>query len=231
MKNKVINIITSVLVAVIVPLFFISMAAFIACAFRPFYYMLIGPLKIEETSGYSREVIVEAFNDVMNFIWRGAEFKTGQLAWTEAEKEHFADCIPLFKLQLILFIVTGLLILLYFILTKVKVLKPARLFGINPYAYGGMLSFVILAFVGIFAAIDFDRLFVIFHSIAFPGKENWMFDPETEQVINILPENFFLACVILILSIVVLCSIGVIVFGIITRTKKNKKKENSQENI
>lgn len=230
MKKDIISRIISILVIVVSPVFFIAVAAFFTCAFRPFYYMLIGPLKIEETSGYSREVIVEAFDDVMNFIWRGAEFKTGQLAWTEEEKAHFEDCVPLFKLQLILTVVLGILLLTYAFLIKFKVIKHKKVLGISPIAYGGAAAILILAAVGLFAAIDFDKLFEVFHHIAFPGKENWMFDYQTEQIINILPESFFLACLILIVSIVVLLSIGSIVFGLVTRTKKNKNKENVPEN-
>ena len=227
MKKDIISRIYSILVIVVTPIFFIALAAFFTCIFRPFYYMLIGPLKIEETSGYSREVIVEAFDDVMNFMWNGAEFKTGQLAWTEEEKAHFEDCIPLFRLQLILTIVLGIILLTYVILIKLKIIEHKKVLGISPVAYGGAIAILILAFVGIFAAIDFDKLFEVFHHIAFPGKENWMFDYNTEQVINILPESFFLACVILIISIVVLCSIGAILFVILTRTKKEKNIKDS----
>lgn len=222
MKNKVLSTILSSLVVAITPIFFIALAAFFTCSFRPFYYMLIGPLKIVETSGYTREVIVEAFDDVMNFMWRGAEFKTGQLAWTEEEKAHFEDCIPLFRLQLILTIICGVLLLAYFVLTKLKIIEKKKIFGVSPFAYGGGIAILILAFVGIFAAIDFDKLFTIFHQIAFPGKDNWVFNYETEQVINILPETFFLACVILILSIVVTLSLVAIILGIIFKDKKKK---------
>ena len=231
MKKDIISRIISILVIVVSPVFFIAVAAFFTCTFRPFYYMLIGPLKIEETSGYSREVIVEAFDDVMNFIWRGAEFKTGQLNWTEEEKAHFQDCIPLFHLQLILTVVLGFLLILYAILVKFKVIKHKKVLGISPIAYGGAAAIIFLAAVGLFAAIDFNKLFEVFHHIAFPGKENWMFDYQTEEIINILPESFFLACLILIVSIVVLLSAGSIVFGLITRTKKNKNKENSVESV
>ena len=225
MKKDIISRIISILVIVVSPVFFIAVAAFFTCTFRPFYYMLIGPLKIEETSGYSREVIVEAFDDVMNFIWRGAEFKTGQLNWTEEEKAHFQDCIPLFHLQLILTVVLGFLLILYAILVKFKVIKHKKVLGISPISYGGVAAIIFLAAVGLFAAIDFNKLFEVFHHIAFPGKENWMFDYQTEEIINILPESFFLACLILIVSIVVLLSAGSIVFGLITRTKKNKNKK------
>ena len=230
MKKDIISRIYSIIIVVISPIFFIALAAFFTCIFRPFYYMLIGPLKIEQTSGYTREVIVEAFDDVMNFMWNGAEFKTGQLAWTESEKAHFQDCIPLFRLQLILTIVLGIILLTYVILIKLKVINHKKILGFSPIAYGGVIAILILAFVGIFAAIDFDKLFEIFHHIAFPGKENWMFDSETEQVINILPESFFLACVILIISIVVILSVGSIIFGILTRSKKNRIDKSIQEN-
>ena len=86
--------------------------------------------------------------------------------------------------------------------------------------YGGAISLVALAFVGIFAAIDFDTLFTIFHTIAFPGKENWVFDWDTEQIIRILPESFFFTCAAFIISMVIIQSITVIVLGIIFRDKK-----------
>lgn len=218
--KRIIDIITTIAVIIITPVFFVAISALIPCTIRPFYYNSIGPLHIEEYSGFTRPVIIEAFNDVMNFIWRGAEFKTGQLAWTEAEKGHFQDCIPLFHLQLILSIVSGILLITYIVLVKLKVLKPVHFKGFSPFMYGGAISLVALAFVGIFAAIDFDTLFTIFHTIAFPGKENWVFDWDTEQIIRILPESFFFTCAAFIISMVIIQSITVIVLGIIFRDKK-----------
>ena len=56
--------------------------------------------------------------------------------------------------------------------------------------------------VGGLAALDFDRAFTVFHTIFFPGKDNWLFDPMTDPVILILPEAFFRSCAILILAAV-----------------------------
>ena len=58
--------------------------------------------------------------------------------------------------------------------------------------------------VGGLAALDFDRAFTVFHTIFFPGKTNWLFDPDTDQIINILPETFFMDCAILILAVLVI---------------------------
>jgi integral membrane protein (TIGR01906 family) len=52
--------------------------------------------------------------------------------------------------------------------------------------------------VGSLAAINFDKAFEIFHAVLFPGKDNWMFDWSTDQLLWILPQEFFRNCGILI---------------------------------
>ena len=65
-------------------------------------------------------------------------------------------------------------------------------------------------------AIDFDKAFVTFHHIFFPGKTNWIFDYRTDEIIMILPEEFFRNCAILIVAVMlVLCA-----FFIITENRK-----------
>ena len=60
--------------------------------------------------------------------------------------------------------------------------------------------------VAALAATDFDRAFTIFHGVFFPGKENWLFDPATDPVILLLPEEFFRNCAIAIAaSLLLLC--------------------------
>ena len=231
MKPRVIDKICSILAFLITPVFLVSFAVSIPAVFRPFYYACITPLHIEETSGYSRETIVEAYDDVMDFIWEGAEFKTGSLKWTEEEKAHFEDCIPLFHLQIILATILGALLLAYLVLLKTKVLRPARLKGITSTAYGGMLTLLFMAIVGIFAAIDFTKLFDAFHAVFFPGKENWVFNENTEQVINILPEEFFAVCAGFIVGVVVILSIVLIVVGVVKKIKSDKLAASKSEDL
>ncbi len=231
MKSRPIDIILSILAFLATPLFFISFAASIPAVFRPFYYACITPLHIEETSGYDRETIVEAYDDVMAFIWEGAEFKTGSLKWTEEEKEHFEDCIPLFHLQVILASILGAYLLVYLILIKTKVLRPARFKGISSVSYGGMFTLLIMAIVGIFAAIDFDKLFNLFHAVFFPGKGNWIFDERTEQIINILPEEFFAICAGFIVGLVAIFSVVSITIGVVHKVKDDKKQKLKENEI
>ena len=59
----------------------------------------------------------------------------------------------------------------------------------------------LLLTVAALAALDFDRAFVVFHSIFFPGKDNWIFDWQTDPIILFLPQDFFRNCALLILAL------------------------------
>ena len=68
------------------------------------------------------------------------------------------------------------------------------------------------------AATDFDRAFAVFHGIFFPGKENWLFDPATDPVILLLPEEFFRNC-----AIAIAASLLLICLVLILRGRRQKK--------
>jgi integral membrane protein (TIGR01906 family) len=69
-----------------------------------------------------------------------------------------------------------------------------------------IFSIGIPAIIALIASADFDRAFVLFHKIAFRNNY-WIFDARTDPVINILPENFFMHCFIMIVCIVIILSI------------------------
>ena len=51
--------------------------------------------------------------------------------------------------------------------------------------------------------IDFDSAFTAFHKIFF-NNDYWIFNPRLDQIINILPQEFFYHCAVLILSLILL---------------------------
>lgn len=57
------------------------------------------------------------------------------------------------------------------------------------------LAPLLIALVGLL--IGFDSFFVLFHHLLFPGDSTWLFNPLTDPVIYILPQEFFLHCFIL----------------------------------
>lgn len=222
-KNRPIDIVLGIIAAILTPINFVSFSAFIPCFFRSFYFMWIGPLDIVNYSGFTESQIKTAFNDVMNYLWFNAPFKTGDLAYTSEEEAHFADCKPLFYLQLILMVTTFVLLLTYLILLNKKVLKEVRFLKLSPFSLGAIIGVSLLAVVGISAAIDFDLTFTLFHQIMFPGKANWVFDWNTEQIIRILPESFFLVTAIFIIGLVVVLSATTIILDVVISKKLRKR--------
>ena len=176
-----------------------SVAAPILC--RPFYYAHIDALDMPQKTGWTHEQIRKAYDDMMDFELKGADFATGDLKWSEDGMTHFADCRVLFRLDLWLFAVTGILLLAALLLFHSKKETPARLAGRGPSFWAGVLILVLFGGFGTFAASDFDRAFTVFHKIFFPGKTNWVFDPAKDQIILVMPEEFFRNCAILIAAL------------------------------
>ena len=168
MKSRIL----SIFIALLLALFAVSasVAAPILC--RPFYYAHIDALHMPEKTGWTNAQIREAFDDVMDFLLKDAEFQTGDLAWSESGKSHFADCKVLFRLDLWLFALTGAALLVLFLLFRHKKTQPARLAGRGPSFWAGTGLLVCFGGFGLFAASDFDRVFPLFHTVFFRGKTN-----------------------------------------------------------
>lgn len=171
-----------------------------------FYTVQIGPLGICEASGLTRQQAAEAFGDVMDYcMGRRPDFAAGVLPFSAEGASHFADVRVLFILDLVVLAVTLLFLLGLWITCRRRTALP-RLAGRTPgfWAACGLGGGILI--VAALAATDFDRAFTIFHGVFFPGKENWLFDPATDPVILLLPEEFFRNCAIAIAaSLLLLC--------------------------
>lgn len=195
---------TRVLIAVSAFLLVVSAAIAAPIVIRPFYYAQIKPLQLEQTTGYSQPVIREAYDDVMDYLVYGKEFGTGELAYSEEGKSHFEDCRTLFVLD---FWVLGFsaVVLCLAALWNRRLQKTARgTLRVRhlPVFWSAVLSFGFFAALAIWGAVSFDSLFTAFHTVFFSGKSNWLFDPTEDEIINILPESFFLNCAILIVALI-----------------------------
>lgn len=176
----------------------LSVAAPLLC--RPFYYAHIDGLDLPENTGFTEEQIRAAFDEMMDFCVQGKPFGTGELLWSESGKAHFEDCAVLFRLDFLVAAVSACLLLCCF-LARRKGAVPARICGRGPRFFAGLFPGVAFLITAALAARDFDRAFVTFHHLFFPGKENWLFDYRTDQIILILPEEFFRNCAILIVGL------------------------------
>ena len=217
MKNKILTAVFGFALAILIITFSIDLPIY----FRPFYYMQIDALGIEEYSGFDRETIVEAFDDVMDYLTvPGNEFGTGELKYSEEGKSHFVDCKGLFDLNAVALIISLATVVTLIILSKKGIFTMCKPFGFNVMFSTGAFTLGSFALIGGIVAIDFSAAFKVFHTIFFPGKSNWLFDWNEDQIIRILPQDFFMNCAILIFSSIVLLCVGAIVASIIIRKKE-----------
>ena len=223
MKKNALNTALTVLyiIAVAVLILTFSIALPIYCRF--FYYMQINPLGLPESTGLSFAEIKNSYDEVLNFLTFGGEFKTGVFPYSEEGMAHFYDCKALFDLNLIALIVSLFVTIILKILSLKKVVELKKFNGFTPSFYSGVAILSLMAIVGITAVIDFNFAFVTFHHIFFPGKTNWTFDEVKDGIIKILPEEFFLSCAILIIAAAVVICVSLIIYSAVKRGKREKK--------
>ena len=187
----------SVLCAVSVFFLLLTVSIGLPIYIRPFYYAHIGAYELEQVSGYSEAQIRQAYDEVLDYLTLpGKGFGTGVMPCSHEAEHHFADCRVLFELNAFILVGSGLILALLFALRKKW--GPYRLGRHSAAWWAAVLSVTAPIMIGALAAIDFDRAFVIFHSIFFPGKTNWLFDWHADQIIRVLPQAFFRNCAILI---------------------------------
>ena len=187
----------SVICMVCVFLFLLTVSIGLPIYIRPFYYAHIGAFDLEARSGYSEEQIRQAYDEVLDYLTLpGKEFGTGELPHSADGKAHFEDCKVLFDLNASILLGSGAVLAVLFVMRKrwgaYRIGKHSAPF------WAALLAVTAPILIGALAAIDFDRAFVIFHSIFFPGKTNWVFDWFADPIIRVLPQEFFRNCAILI---------------------------------
>ena len=220
MKNKLLT----VLLGVAVFFFIITVSIALPIYCRLFYYLQINALNLPQKTGLSYDAIKFAFDDVMNYLtlpW--CEFGTGALSYTQEGKAHFADCKSLFNLNLIVLLISSAILITLLILAKKKKIEFCRPFGMGVSFISAISIFIVAGVLALIIAIDFENAFVVFHHIFFPGKDNWQFT-QADEIINILPQEFFMSCAILIGSSIILISLGIIIFQLVKKHNTNKSK-------
>lgn len=194
-----------------------AIAAPILC--RPFYYIHVKLLNLPAQTPWSYEEICAAYNEMLDFCIFGTPFGTGKLRWSEEGRSHFADCAVLFRLDFVVLAVSLTALLFCLILCR-RGISPVRPLNRGPAFWGSGLLILLFLTVAAVAGTNFDAAFVVFHQIFFPGKDNWLFDPQEDQIINILPQEFFRNCAVLIVALIVLACVLLMIWDRHIRKKR-----------
>ncbi len=234
-NNKVkrgLNIALTVLFIVALVLFMISFSIGIPIYCRFFYYIQINTLNLPEKTGWSYEVIKEAYDDILNFCTLpGYPPVTGQLKLSESGAAHFADCKVLFSLDFWVMLVSGVVSLTLILLNRFKVISFARPFGHGPQLIAAIIAVALpVVIILLVLIVGFDLAFEAFHAMFFPGKTNWQFDWNKDQIIRVMPQEFFMNCAIIVAVALIAFAAAVITADIVLTKKRAKRVESGNAN-
>ena len=195
--KKLLNILTS-----------FSLAIFISCGsiivglkFKSLYYYDVKKLNISDVSGFSDDEIKLNYDYLIDYNLNNKveEFNLPTIKYSTQGKIHFEEVRNIFQIIKKVFYLTGLISILGIILNiKDKNIKFLNITSIT--------TILLPVIVSILLIINFNYFFIKFHEAVF-SNDYWIFDPDIDPVINILPEDIFFHIGILILAIVFLTSI------------------------
>lgn len=218
--SKLLSLFTGVFTALLV----LSASIAVPLLCRPFYYAHIKALNLDGYTGLSVEQIKEAFDQVMDYcLGLRPDFAAGVLPFSQSGASHFADVRVLFLLDLWVAVISLAALVILFVLSRKRKLTPAPLLGHGPGFWAAIGLGGLFLIVGGLAATNFERAFVIFHSLFFPGKTNWLFDWRTDPIILLLPEDFFRNCAILILALLVFWCVVLIAADLLAQRRRKKR--------
>lgn len=177
----------------------ISVPVYLVLCWQGFYALNVDWYSLDTYIGVPKEYLLEAYSEVMAYCMGAVDqFSAGIFPFSAEGSAHFVDVRNIFILVGYLAKVSPILYIGVWVVQRSGQVVSHRFFGRSPEFCGVAITALVLAVVGVFAAIDFNRAFTIFHMIFFPGQDNWLFNPATDPIICALPEEFFRNCAILI---------------------------------
>lgn len=187
------------MISLILSLTIILFAVKVTLNFKLLYYFDIRHLNISKLSNLHNNEIKLIYNYIINFINSSntADFNLPIFPYSLQGKLHFIEVKSLFyKINLLLFMLMILCVLsLNFIKKNYCILN-----------WCSNIMLVICTSIFLLFSPNFDKAFTLFHKITF-SNEYWLFDPNRDPVINILPEEYFLHCLILIILIIIILAL------------------------
>ncbi len=199
-KQKLFSYSSNVLMGILFTIIAIAVALLITINFKPLFYFDIEHLGLVEFSGFSEEVIKRNYDALIEYCspFFTDSLKFPDFAASESGLFHFEEVKVIFNF----IYMCGLACLFIYIPISIYKIKKKSYSFIKVSAATAILLPAIAAAL---CAINFNKLFIRFHEIVF-NNDDWLFNYKTDPVILILPEEFFMHCLIMIIILVIIFS-------------------------
>ncbi len=187
-----------------------------------------------EYPGVVRMITAYLRGDADEFQHRYTVDGAKYLAFNEKEQMHMADVQRLFGLagyvtswgRALVIAGIGVVLMLLVLLRNqgpqcLRWLFGEQLCGLYRALRTGLLIVLgAVALVAVWAAVDFNSLFILFHKIAFTN-DLWWLDPRTDLLIRLMPTDFFLAYAAIIGAVwATAMGLLILIFTLLTKERK-----------
>ncbi len=195
----------------------ICLAVSLTVWFRPLYYFDIDYLDIPQSSGVSAELCRLNYDALIDYNVPGGSAKLmfPTMPMSESGRKHFEEVKDIF-LAMQWVAVLGLAVFAVFEVreavrsgrrnendeTDKQRVQRFRWMQYAVYITAAIGGIVLLAVI-----IDWENAFTLMHKIFFDNND-WLFDPQTDPIITILPDTFFMHCGLLIIGLTILFCAG-----------------------
>lgn len=164
----------------------ISLSIAITINSRFLYVFDIGHLNVLNYTKLDQKTLLENFDQLMRYLNNPFQsiLSLKDFSVSASGAHHFREVKFLFQLNYMVFLVT-VIPSMFYLHYLIKTDQVWRL--IQPFKIGIGILFILEFFM----LIGFDRFFILFHETFF-NNNDWLFNPVTDPIINILPEQFFM---------------------------------------
>ena len=191
----------NILISFSIAIFIISSSVILSLRFKSLYYYDVKKLSISEISNFSEDDIRLNYDYLIDYNLNNnvGEFNLPTIKYSKMGKIHFEEVRNIFQFIKKIFYISGVISILGIII----IIKNKNIKILNTTS---IMTILLPVLVSIPLIINFNYFFIKLHELVF-SNDYWIFDPEIDPVINILPQNVFFHIGMLILIIILGVSI------------------------
>ncbi len=200
--------------SIFLSIFIISFIPNIVLSSKFFYNLHIDPLKLTSYINLTKDQIENNYSVLIDYLMNESisKLKFPDLTMSKEGEIHFEEVKGIFINLKKSTIVCGILSLIF---CTIEIVNKRY----NFLKYTSILIFAPVVILAIASFVNFDMLFIAFHKLVF-NNSFWIFDYKKDPVIQMLPEQFFLNCLIYILFLIF--SFSIVLFMVYKWLKRVK---------
>lgn len=155
---------------------------------KNYYLRSYKKYNIESETGRIMYELDEITNHIINYLKGKGGDELLEPYFNEREVMHMRDVQNLFKYERLVKYFFGIISII--IMGYLGYKKEYKFLG-KTLAFGLFINYIVLIILSLFIISDFNKYFTIFHYIFF-SNDLWLLNPQTDLMIQMLPEEFFI---------------------------------------